>query len=107
MAREATLEELEREVQDLKRDFDVRFTDLQTRLMAVEKKVDDDKKELQAELKTVRTMVGEVKSNVAALESLEDANFMSITHMLGVIARKLNIPKRDLKTGDRRGTSRD
>lgn len=92
-----TLESLHEELKSLK----VQFIDLETRIMAVEKKAADDKKELREEMSAVHKTLNEVKSTVANLESLEDANFMAVTHMLSVIARKLKIPPRDLKTGNR------
>lgn len=93
---------VEEEIRGLK----VELTRLETRIIAVEKKAIDDKRELQEKMQKVSEQVSEAVSKLEGLETLEDANFMSITHMLGVIARKLNIPKRDLKTGDRRGTGR-
>lgn len=106
MAREKTIDDLAREVADLKRDFDLRMTDLQTRIMAVENEAVADKRARQEDTTRMNTTMAEVKSKVANLESLEDANYLSLVHMLGVIGRKLNIPARDLKTGDRRGTRR-
>lgn len=95
----ATLQSLHEELKELR----LRFVDLETRIMAVEKKAANDKKEAREEMMEMRKTLGEVKNSVSSLESLEDANFMSITHMLGVIARKLKIPAKELKTGDRGG----
>jgi predicted nucleic acid-binding Zn-ribbon protein len=92
-----TIEQLHEELRGVK----ITLTDLETRIMAVEKRAADDKKEFQRELKAVGETMNQVKNKVESLESLEDANFLAITHMLGVIARKLKIPAKELKTGAR------
>lgn len=97
-----TIEQLHTELQSLK----LKFTDLETRIMAVELKAANDKKEQQEQMNTMHQMWAKAVDKLAGLESLEDANFMAVTHMLGVIARALKIPQRDLKTGDRRSTGR-
>lgn len=97
-----TLEQLHEELQDLR----VQFTNLETRIMAVERDVTADRKQTQEESRKMYEALQRVENKVSGVESLTDANFLAITHMLGVIARKLKVPAKDLKTGDRHGKAR-
>lgn len=86
--------------EDLK-ELRILHNDLVARVIAVENKAKIDRDEQQQELRNMQDTLLQVKNKVDSLESLEDANFMAITHMLGVIARKLKIPNKEMKTGAR------
>ncbi len=89
------------EIEESLKGLHLKHTDLETRIMAVEKKASADKSEWQEEMRAMHKQLTEVNNKLSSLETLEDANFLAITHMLGVIGRKLKIPTRELKTGAR------
>lgn len=94
-----TIEELHDELKMLK----MKVADLEARIMLAERTTDAVKREHREEMAKMGTKLGEVSDALETLQSREDTNFMAQMHILGVIARKLKIPPKELKTGSRQG----
>jgi len=103
---ERNIKDLEHDLDEVKRDLKLTKEDLEGRILAVERQANNDKKDLWRAMSEFGQGLSALKKETSNLKSLTDANFMSLMHVLTVIANKLDIPPKDLKSGDRRSATR-
>lgn len=72
---------------------------LGTRVDAVERRAQIAGETHAAELRALQLQLGSLVDSVEDGQDLERANFMSLTHMIGVVARHLKVPKAKLRPG--------